>query len=109
MTHTSVIQATSPSTPTHLDVLSTADPAIAATIKLAHVGEHNSLGWHVESSGEGLCARRDSKMSSSGFRLVQFPISISSTVDTTVLAGMLSPVEKVSAAEHNTYEAGKFN
>jgi len=47
LTLTPVIQSTPSCAPTHLDVLPTADPAVAAPVKLAHVGEDHSLGRHI--------------------------------------------------------------
>lgn len=54
-----VIESTTSSTSRHLDVLSSREVAEVAAVELAHGGEDDRLGGHVESDGEGLGGEED--------------------------------------------------
>ena len=56
---TLVVQPPAPCSAAHLDVLAAADKAEAGTVELAHGGEDDRLGGHVEAGGEGLGRKQD--------------------------------------------------
>lgn len=55
---TTLINTSTTSAATHLDVLSTWQPSESITVKLSHIGKHNSLCRHVQSNTECFCGKQ---------------------------------------------------
>ena len=64
---TLVIKTTATCAATHLDVFSGGNPAEAAAVELARVGEDHGLGWHVEPRREGLRGEQHLQGAALGF------------------------------------------